>query len=132
MSKHITAWLLALALAGFCFGQSDKDLQSWMKDLGATNGKLRKEVAAKATEDAAKDAQHVAVIYKSLEEFFSAKSMADAVKMSQDGRKAAEELAANAGDETKAGPALKAIGGTCSGCHTAHREKLEDGTYKLK
>src|SRR6266851_3210548 len=105
MLKTVTAGLFALALTGLCFGQSEKDLQGWMKDLNATNGKLRKEVAAKASEDVAKDAEHVAGIYKNLEEFFNGKSMADAVKISQDGRKAAEELVASAGDDAKAGAA---------------------------
>jgi len=56
------------------------------------------------------------------------------LKSSRDGRAAARELAATAqaGNAAGAKQAFTALGGTCKSCHDVHREKLPDGTYRIK
>jgi cytochrome c556 len=60
--------------------------------------------------------------------------MEDGIKFAQTANKASMNLAAaaNAGEWDKASDELKTIGAQCQGCHAAHREKLPDGSYKMK
>ncbi|HEY7446400.1 MAG TPA: hypothetical protein VH701_28515, partial [Vicinamibacterales bacterium] len=40
--------------------------------------------------------------------------------------------AAAANNMTALAEATKVLNGTCMGCHNAHRERLPDGTYRIK
>ena len=42
------------------------------------------------------------------------------------------ETAAKAKNEEGVATASRAVNGTCMGCHTAHRERLPDGTSEIK
>ena len=87
--------------------------------------------------DAAQLKTQIATLKKGFadtEMFFKLKSMADGAKWS------ADALAGVVGMEQSAGAAkwddLKASVGTvqqtCTACHTARRERMDDGTYRLK
>src|SRR3954454_311322 len=117
----------------FAIAQDDADLQKWMKTTGAEFGSLRK-MESKTGPDVAASAEKIAVIYDQMKGYWEKKHVDDAVKLSADGKTAAMDLAsaAKAGDAEKANAALKAMGGTCQGCHNAHREKAADGSYKIK
>jgi len=94
-----------------------------MKDIGATNQKIRKGVAAKQMDGVATDAAHLAEIYANLVKFWEARKADDAVTVAKTGESAAKAIAeaAKAGDESKVQSSMMAIGGTCNGCHMAHR-----------
>lgn len=135
--------LLFCALAAFVLpgmnaaGNPDvdeKEYQASMKTLGATMGHLRKSMEAKAVEDVVTDASKIEAVFLLSEKFWTERKTEDAIKWSKDGAAAAKELgvATKANDAEKAGAAAKAIGATCMACHTAHREKLPDGSYKIK
>jgi lipocalin len=66
--------------------------------------------------------------------FFKPHAKADAIGWAQDARKAAEaiELSAAAGkwDEVKATTAT--LGKMCQTCHTAYRERYDDGSFRAK
>jgi cytochrome c556 len=129
-----TLFCLGAALAVGAYADDQADFVSWMKTTGGTVGKAKKEIDAKAFADVAKDAATLQGVFKHVEEYFAKTSTADAVQLAQDGQAAAKKLAAAAGasDADGAVASLKAIQGTCGGCHMAHREKLPEGGYKIK
>lgn len=132
-----TMWkptLVAAALAAFSVSaQDDGAFQKDMKSIDQHAAVLRK-LPAKTGEEAAMNADRLANLYGSMKSFWTGRNVEDAAKWSDEGRSAAMELAsaAKAGDSAKADTAFKSLSGTCRSCHTAHREKLADGTYKIK
>lgn len=63
--------LLALGFALCLTAQSEADYPGWMKDIGATKGKITKGIAAKQNADVAADATHLASVYKQLGTFWA-------------------------------------------------------------
>jgi cytochrome c556 len=117
------------------YAQDEAEFQKWMKDTAATNQKIRKQLQASAHTEVAKDAEHLASIYKNVGAFFAKRGNADdAVKIAADGEKALMELAAaaNTGDTAKIQESMKIVGGSCAGCHRAHREQVSPNVYKIK
>ena len=126
--------LLALAVfSAAVSGQDDAQLQDLMKATNTEMGVLRK-IDAKTGPDAAASAEKLSAIYEKVTAFWTAKNVPDAVKISGEGKTAADSLVAavKAGDSEKASAAFKTLGGTCRPCHEAHREKAADGSYKIK
>ncbi len=127
---------LTMALASFALvlsAQDDAAFQTWMKSTNSEMGVLRK-IESKTGPEAAASAEKLSAIYQQVSAYWSAKHADDAVKIADEGKSAADTLAvaAKAGESEKAAAAFKTLGGTCRGCHEAHREKAADGTYKIK
>lgn len=122
--------LFSILLAGMlaivpAFSQSEEDLDKAMKLVGKTMGELRKATEAK-DEAAIKAGGKVLVEQFTLSgKFFAAHKAADAVEMNAKALTAAKALADGSGT-------MAAVGSTCKGCHDIYREKLPDGSYKLK
>jgi hypothetical protein len=131
--KHLLLGSLFL-FSTVAFSQDTAEMAGWMKSISATNGSLRKDIEAKNGDDAAKDAEKLADVYVQVGAFFAKTSTDDAVKVAKNGEVAAKAVAtaARSGNFDEAASAAKGIGGTCGPCHTAHREKLEGGGYKIK
>ena len=126
--------LATLALASTSFGQDEAEYAKWMKSIAGTMGSMRKHFEAKEAPDAAKDAEKVSSLFKDVEAYYAKSNTEDAVKLAHNAQLAANEVAehAKSGDLEKAGESAKKIGATCGPCHSAHREKQADGTYKMK
>jgi len=124
----------ATLLLGVAFAQGHEELTGAMKTAGAANGSLRKSIAAKDGAETAATALKLAAAFKITQAHFEEHKMEDGIKFAQTANKASLDLAAaaNAGEWEKASDELKTIGAQCQGCHAAHREKLPDGTYKMK
>jgi len=107
---------------------------TWMKAVAAANTSLKKSVEEKQAAAISLDAQTLADVFGQVQEYWTKSNTADAAALSKTAHDASLDLAAaaKAGNWEQAGVAMKAIGGTCSGCHTAHREKLPDGAYTIK
>lgn len=132
--KKLAVTLFSLfAFGALSFAQDEAELSKWMKAIQTETGVLRK-ADPKTGADVAASAEKVAVLYDQTKGFWEKRQMADAVKMSDEGKAAAMELAsaAKASDGEKANAAFKTLGGTCRGCHDLHREKAADGSYKIK
>lgn len=129
----IVPGLAALALAVCLVAQTEADYPGWMKDVGATKGKITKGIAAKQNADVATDATHLAGVFKQVGAFWAGRNTSDAVTLSKTAETAANDLAtaAKAGDEAKMQSSLQAINGTCGACHMAHREG-SPGSFKIK
>ncbi len=121
-------------LLGVALAQDEHELTGVMKTAGAANGALRKTVAAKDEAETVANADKLEGVFKKAQEHFEEHHMADGVKFAETAHQAAMDLAAaaKAGDWDKASAELKTVGAQCQGCHAAHREKLPDGTYKMK
>ena len=81
-----------------------------------------------------KDAKTLVDSFKTVGAFYGDRNAADAAKMAKDSETAAGEVEAAlaAKDFEKAAASLKSMMGSCGACHKVHREKGEDGTFKIK
>jgi cytochrome c556 len=125
----------ATLLLGVAFAQDEHaHFQASMKTAAAASGALRKNVTDKDAPQTSTNAQKLVDVFTMVQAHFEEDHIDDGVTFAKTGHKAAMDLiaAANAGDWDKASEQLKTIGGTCQGCHAAHREKLPDGTFRMK
>jgi hypothetical protein len=105
-----------------------------MKQVGAANRALRTAL----DESNAKTAQDNAVLlqqgFKQSTAFWKTRRVAEATAWAQDGLKLAESIdrAAAAGRWDEVKDTVGTLGKVCQTCHTAHRERLDDGTFRIK
>jgi cytochrome c556 len=130
----IVAVSCAAFLLGIAFAQEHEEFQTWMKETNTNFASVRKTVAAKQGPETAAAAEKMAGIFDHVRGHFEEHHLDDGVNFAKTGHDAAKDLAsaANSGDWDKASADLKTIGGACQGCHGAHREKLPDGSFKMK
>ena len=122
------------ALAVGVFAQADGDYQAWMKTIGGAMGSLRKNLDAKNGQAASADAKSIEDAFAKVHDFWQKKNVDDAMKFAMDARDGFREVAeqASAGKFEDASATLKKASANCGGCHTAHREKAADGSWKIK
>ncbi len=132
---------LALVMVVVAFGLSvvaqekpTADFQNVMKSNGATNMALGMHIMAKDYAGIAADAATLKANYAKIEAFWTAKKADDAIAISKTGVQGATDLetAAKAMNDDGIAAARKAVGGTCAGCHMAHRTQLPDKTFEIK
>ena len=128
------AYCTALGVTILAQDGVDADYQKWMNTVGATSGSLRKNLEAKNGESASADAKKLQEVFAQVHHFYQEKNVEDATKFAADARDAFRDIGeqASAGHFEDASAALKKAMSNCAGCHTAHREKLADGSYKMK
>jgi cytochrome c556 len=104
-----------------------------MKKVGPAFAAVRQ--ADGATADATKE--NAAVLkqaFADTEAFWKTKGKADAIQWAQNARKEVDTIeravAAAKWDEVKA--AAGTLGQACQSCHTAYRERFDDGSYRIK
>jgi cytochrome c556 len=126
--------VLFASLGMLAQSNEEQEYEKWMKQAGATMGALRKGIDAKQAEEVAAGAATLNGIFKKSEQFWTGRKKEDAVEWSKKSAAAAAEIeaAAKAGDFEKAGAGMRGLFGNCSGCHTAYRERLPDGSYRFK
>jgi len=112
----------------------DLALQKVMKQIGPANTALRGDLDKM---DAALTKEHANVLkqaFTATEAFWKAKGKTDAVQWAVDGRKDAEALdaAVAAGNWDQAKAAAGTLGQKCAACHGAYRDRLDDGTFRIK
>jgi hypothetical protein len=108
--------------------------QKLMKQVGSSNGALRKAVDGS---DAKLAAEHSAVLRKTfmdVESFWRSRRRDDAVQWAQDARKASEKIersvAAGRWDAVKSHAGT--LGNACQACHGVYRERFDDGSFRIK
>ena len=113
---------------------SDADYATHMKEIGQLNGVLNKSIKGGMADEATKAAQRLEVLFKNVHGYWTDKKVADATAASQTAvtslQAVQKALAAN--DMTAAETARASFAGTCMTCHTAHREKLPEGGFRIK
>jgi len=113
---------------------SDADYATHMKEIGQLNGVLNKSIKGGMADEAGKAAARLEVLFKNIHTYWADKKVEDATTASQTAVTSlqAVQKALTANDMTAAETARAALGGTCMGCHTAHREKLPEGGFRIK
>ena len=114
-----------------------------MKEVGPAYGGLKRNLDRKielqkeleqVTEDAAKNAEKLEELFGEVESFWAMWPGAqggDAVEFSRSAQ--AEAVKAAAAADPQAGLAAhEEIGKSCRGCHTTHRERMPDGSFRIK
>jgi hypothetical protein len=111
-----------------------QDLESRMKNIGTTFPSMRMHIMANQLDEAAKEAEQLAIWFGDVERFWAQQSKGDAVKWAQEARTLTTEVsaAATAKDAMKAGQAATNMQGTCKQCHGNYREADPAGGFRIK
>lgn len=124
--------LLATVMFFVLLAQTDADYMGWMKAAVASKGKVAKGIAAK-DKGVATDAKVMEDSFKGIEDYWTKKGAADATGFAKTARTASADIAKAVadGDFDAASAAMTKLGGTCGGCHMAHRAKGDSG-FQIK
>jgi hypothetical protein len=113
---------------------TEDEYSKTMKQIGPTFQNLQKNNAAMNHAEGAQDARKLASWFLDVQAYWEAKKVDDATGFAKTAVKAAQdtETASTAMNMMALGDAQKALAGACQSCHTAHRERLADGTFRIK
>ena len=141
----VASLVFSVALAGSLSAQgtaptagmkiaSDADYATHMKEIGQLNGVLNKSLKGGDAAEAGKAAARMEVLFKNIHGYWAAKKVEDATTAASTAvtSAAAIQKAVASNDMTAAETARASLGGTCMACHTAHREKLPEGGFRIK
>ena len=105
-----------------------------MKDLGGVAQAIGKPGFSEDFATAVKSGATAKASFEVAQKYWSAKPADDAKKLANAGWKSASDLGIAASLMSSEGveQAAKEIMGYCGTCHTAHREKMPDGSFQIK
>jgi hypothetical protein len=108
--------------------------QKVMKKVGPAFAALRPSVEGSNAEKTAENTAVLKQAFAETETFWKTRGRADAVKLAQDARASVETIdkAAPAAKWDDAKAAMAPLGQTCQTCHTAYRERFDDGSFRIK
>lgn len=133
MKRFLTTGTMGAGLAMLVLAQVDLQYQTWMKAAGANTGALKKAIDAKSHTDAATAAKKLEGVFGEVAEYWEKRSNAsDAVGFAREAQAAAKEIVSASESHSDASASFGKLSATCKNCHAAHREKAEDGTWKIK
>ena len=125
---------LAMFTTGLRAQSKEVDLDATMKKVQPAFMATRKALEGMDANVVKEQTAILRTAFADAEKFFESKGKHDAHQWASDARKTVDAIAAAAAgskwDEVKA--SLGNLGKTCQTCHTAYREKAEDGTYRMK
>lgn len=104
-----------------------------MRDMSAAAQGLNSAIPAEDFEAVSKNAVSIIEALPVVTTYWVGKGE-DAVKWTHTAEKAAADLRVAAGQKSSEGVAYaaKELTDTCMQCHTAHRDKLSDGSFQIK
>ena len=113
----------------------DKTLRSNIEEIARAD--LERMLLFDATMNARKDAARMEEILAGVVTFWEGRKIPDAVALSKDARQESENVSRalaviDLQSPSTATLAQERLGKICASCHTAHRERLADGTYRIK
>lgn len=113
---------------------TDAEYATHMKEIGQLNGVLNKSIKGGMPEEAGKAAARLEILFKNIHGYWTDKKIADATTAAETAVTSLQTLqkALSANDMTAAETARATFAGTCMSCHTAHREKLPEGGFRIK
>jgi len=109
-------------------------LNKAMKQVGPAFTALRQAATAASAADAATQAAALKAAFTDAAAFWKTQTHPDAIEWTADALHASEEIAASAakGDIEAVKTAVPKLQQICGNCHTAYRERLDDGSYRYK
>lgn len=136
--KKLSLVAAPLAIVGLALvpaaAQDEKDHPPQMKAIGANMKILKSTLESKNQGEATAAATKVHEAFAETKKYWVAKNIQDGQEWSDTALAGAKMVSdgAGTGDWTKVSDGVSKLGGTCKTCHDAHRERLPDGTYKIK
>jgi cytochrome c556 len=112
----------------------DEVLTKIMKQVGPANTALRSDIEKMDVNLTKEHATVLKQAFAATETFWKNKGKANALQWAQEARKAAEGIdqAAAGGNWEAVKSSATTLGQQCGACHTVYRERLEDGSYRVK
>ncbi len=112
----------------------DLTLQKIMTKLPPAQGAVRKTLDSKDMAGAKEQATVLKDAFTQIETFFKAKNNAEATKWATEGKQHADSILVNLNMNNIEGAktSITPLGGTCASCHGKYRERMEDGTFRIK
>jgi len=113
---------------------ADLALAKIMTRLPQAQAAMRKGIDGSSADVVKEQATIIKTAFTEAETFWKTKGNAEATQWSADGKRHADTIlvaaAAAKWDEVKA--AATPLGATCGACHTKYRERMDDGTFRIK
>jgi hypothetical protein len=112
----------------------DLTLQKIMTKLPAAQGAVRKSLDSKDIPGSKEQATLLKASFTEIEAFWKAKGNEEAMKWAAEGKSHADSILVNLGmnNVDAAKTSITPLGGTCASCHGKYRERMEDGTFRIK
>jgi hypothetical protein len=112
----------------------DLVLQKIMTKLPPAQGAVRKSLDSKDMAGAKEQATILKGAFTEIEAFFKTKNNQEALKWAGEGKNHAEAILVNLGlnNIEAAKTSITPLGSTCASCHGKYRERMEDGTFRIK
>jgi soluble cytochrome b562 len=109
-------------------------LSQIMKQVQPTSGALRTAVDGSNLETTKQNTETLRKGFTEVQSMFKTRGTADAIGWAGEAIKIMDSIdaAAAAGKWDDAKTAAASLTGLCTQCHTAHRERMDDGTYRIK
>jgi len=112
----------------------DLALQKIMTKLPTAQAAVRKSLDSKDMAGAKEQATLLKDSFTQIEAFFKTKNNADAIKIAAEGKQHADAMLVNLGMSNieAAKTSVTPLGGVCGACHGKYRERMDDGTFRIK
>jgi hypothetical protein len=112
----------------------DLTLQKVMTKLPAAQGAVRKSLDSKDIPGSKEQATVLKNAFTEIEAFWKAKGNEEAMKWANEGKNHADAILVNLGlnNIEAAKTSITPLGATCGSCHGKYRERMEDGTFRIK
>ena len=112
----------------------EEALSKIMKQVGPANTALRGALDKTDMAVAKENANVLKQAFVQTEAFWKPKGKAEATKFAEEARKLSESIstAIASGNWDEAKTHAGTLGQQCAGCHGAFRERMDDGTYRIK
>jgi hypothetical protein len=130
-------FLLAIVAALVCAAapaQGPPEFQGWMEAASQNSGRLILRLQEKDAADATVAANNLQNVFGQVAAFFEEKQSAGAAKYARDaqlGFQKVEQLLSD-GQLDAAYQTAQSTRANCEHCHREYRERLADGTYRIK
>jgi cytochrome c556 len=112
----------------------DLSLQKIMTKLPAAQAAVRKSLDSKDAAGAKEQATLLKDSFTQIEAFFKTKNNQEAMKFAGEGKGHADSILVNLGMNNieAAKTSITPLGGACGSCHGKYRERMDDGTFRIK
>ena len=112
----------------------DLTLRKIMTQLPPAQAALRKALEGKSMELTTEQAKILTTAFTENEAFWKDKGNDEALKLAAEGKKHSNSILMNvtAGNFDAAKTLVAPLGATCASCHGKYRERMSDGTFRIK
>ncbi len=112
----------------------DLTLQKIMTKLPTAQAAVRKSLDSKDMAGAKEQATLLKDSFTQIEAFFKTKNNEEAIKIAAEGKQHADAMLVNLGmsNVEAAKTSVTPLGGVCGNCHGKFRDRMEDGTFRIK